>query len=230
MYFNVKEKAVCTGTIPALLIEPATIKKDIVLIYYHGWGSSVTSSRFRASIWAAAGYPVLIVEESLHDSRGSYDYDRDMNKLPQVLLQNIEEYEVVAKYLDEDFPGFKRIVCGHSLGGFTAMGLLSKGDVMGVMALNGMGDWQAMAKGPYKEKIEELNPIRHVEDHVEKAILMLNGEADQSVNPVYQKNYYEAIRPLHKKTKPLVYECMEMTSHVVTTNMMELSLAFLEEL
>ena len=71
MYFNVKEKAVCAGTIPALLIEPATIKKDIVLIYYHGWGSSVTSSRFRASIWAAAGYPVLIVEESLHDSRGS---------------------------------------------------------------------------------------------------------------------------------------------------------------
>lgn len=75
-----------------------------------------------------------------------------MNKLPQVLLQNIEEYEVVAKYLDEDFPGFKRIVCGHSLGGFTAMGLLSKEDVTGVMALNGMGDWQAMAKGPYKEK------------------------------------------------------------------------------
>lgn len=230
MYFNVRERNVNIGSIPALLIEPHDVKKEIVLIYYHGWGSSVESSRFRASIWAAAGYPVLVVEEVLHGSRGSYPYDDDMDKLPEVLLKNIEEYDDVAKYLDDVFPNYKRIVCGHSLGGFTAMGLLSKKDVTGVMALNGMGDWQAMAVGPYKEKICELNPVDRVEEHVEKAILMLNGEVDESVNPVYQKNYYEAIRSLHKGKVPLVYECMEMTSHVVTTTMMELTLAFLEEL
>lgn len=230
MYFNVRERNVNIGSIPALLIEPYDVKKEIVLIYYHGWGSSVESSRFRASIWAAAGYPVLVVEEALHGSRGSYPYDDDMNKLPEVLLKNIEEYDDVAKYLDDVFPNYKRIVCGHSLGGFTAMGLLSKNDVAGVMALNGMGDWQAMAVEPYKEKICELNPVDRVEEHVEKAILMLNGGVDESVNPVYQKNYYEAIRPLHKGKVPLVYECMEMTSHVVTTTMMELTLAFLEEL
>lgn len=230
MYFNVKERDVKIGDIPALLIEPYNVKKEIVLIYYHGWGSSVESSRFRASIWAAAGYPALVPEEILHDSRGSYPYDDDMDKLPEVLLKNIEEYDEVATYLDDAFPNYKRIVCGHSLGGFTAMGLLSKKEVAGVMALNGMGDWQAMAVEPYKEKIRKLNPIERVEEHVEKAILMLNGEVDESVNPVYQENYYEAVRPLHNEKAPLVYECMEMTSHVVTTTMMELTLDFLEKL
>ncbi|MDY6045110.1 MAG: dienelactone hydrolase family protein [Peptoniphilus sp.] len=230
MYFDVTETKIEIESIPALLITPKRERKKVVLVYYHGWGSSVENSRFRASIWAAAGYPVLLPEEALHGERGSWDYDDDMEKLPHVLIKNIEEYERIARFLDERYPGYRRIVCGHSLGGFTSMGLLSREDVDGAMALNGMGDWSPMLYEPYLEEIARLNPIDRVEEHVDKAILMLNGEVDESVDATYQKNYYEKIRPLHRRAVPLSFEMMEMTSHVVTTTMMELTLGFLEDI
>lgn len=230
MYFSGKNEKLEIDGIPAQLIEPREERKPVVLIYYHGWGSSLESSEFRASIWAAAGYPVLLVEETLHGERGSVDYDGAMDRLPEVLIQNIEEYESISRYLDDRFKDYRRIVVGHSLGGFTAMGLLSRDDVDGAIALNGMGDWSPMAFGPYLSSIEKLNPLDRVEDHRKKAILMLNGEVDETVDPKYQANYYRKIAPIHEKNAPLVFEVMEMTSHVVTTGMMEMTLRFLEEL
>lgn len=225
MYLHVREEAAFAKDIPVLWILPENEAKDIVLIYYHGWGSDVESSRFRASIWAAADYPVLVVEEALHGARGSWDYE-DMDKLPAVIIQNMKEFDAILACVKERFADKKIVVCGHSMGGMTAMGLLAREEVAGVMALNGMGDWQAMSRTPYKEAADAYDPMNHIDSHVNKAICMLNGELDDVVNPFYQKSYYEKIKDAHREG-PLVFEVVEGTSHVVTINMMAMTLDFL---
>ncbi len=225
MYLHVKEEAAFAKDIPVLWILPQAEAKDIVLIYYHGWGSDVESSRFRASIWAAADYPVLVVEEALHGARGSWDYE-DMDKLPAVIIQNMKEFDDILACVRERFGDKKIVVCGHSMGAMTAMGLLAREEVAGAVALNGMGDWQAMSGTPYKEAAEAYDPMNHVGSHVNKAICMLNGELDDVVNPLYQNNYYEKIKDAHREG-PIVFEIVEGTSHVVTTNMMAMTLDFL---
>lgn len=225
MYLHVKEEAAFAKDIPVLWILPENEAKDIVLIYYHGWGSDVESSRFRASIWAAADYPVLVVEEALHGARGSWDYE-DMDKLPAVIIQNMKEFDDILACVRERFGDKKIVVCGHSMGAMTAMGLLAREEVAGAVALNGMGDWQAMSGTPYKEAAEAYDPMNHVGSHVNKAICMLNGELDDVVNPLYQNNYYEKIKDAHREG-PIVFEIVEGTSHVVTTNMMAMTLDFL---
>ena len=225
MYLHVKEEAAFAKDIPVLWILPENEAKDIVLIYYHGWGSDVESSRFRASIWAAADYPVLVVEEALHGARGSWDYE-DMDKLPAVIIQNMREFDDILACVRARYADKKIVVCGHSMGAMTAMGLLARDEVAGVIALNGMGDWQAMNGTPYKEAAEAYDPMNHIDSHANKAICMLNGELDDVVNPLYQNNYYEKIKDAHREG-PIVFEIVEGTSHVVTTNMMAMTLDFL---
>lgn len=225
MYLHVREEAALAKDIPVLWILPEAEAKDIVLIYYHGWGSDVESSRFRASIWAAADYPVLVVEQALHGARGSWDYE-DMDKLPAVIIQNMKEFDAILACVRARYADKRIVVCGHSMGGMTAMGLLARDEVAGVMALNGMGDWQAMSRTPYKEAAEAYDPMNHIDSHVNKAICMLNGALDDVVNPLYQKSYYEKIKDAHEGA-PLVFEIVEGTSHVVTTNMMAMTLDFL---
>lgn len=225
MYLHVKEEAAFAKDIPVLWILPEKAAKDIVLIYYHGWGSDVESSRFRASIWAAADYPVLVVEEALHGARGSWDYE-DMDKLPAVIIENMKEFDDILACVRARYADKKIVVCGHSMGAMTAMGLLARDEVAGAMALNGMGDWQAMSRTPYKEATGAYDPMNHIDSHVNKAICMLNGELDDVVNPLYQKSYYEKIKDAHEGAL-LVFEIVEGTSHVVTTNMMAMTLDFL---
>lgn len=225
MFLHVKEEAAFAKGIPVLWILPENEEKDIVLIYYHGWGSDVESSRFRASIWAAADYPVLVVEQALHGARGSWDYE-DMDKLPAVIIQNMKEFDAILACVRARYADKKIVVCGHSMGGMTAMGLLARDEVAGVIALNGMGDWQAMSSTPYKEAADAYDPMNHIDSHVNKAICMLNGELDDVVNPLYQKCYYEKIKDVYEG--PLLsFEIVEGTSHVVTTNMMAMTLDFL---
>lgn len=225
MYLHVREEAAFTKDIPVLWILPENEEKDIVLIYYHGWGSDVESSRFRASIWAAADYPVLVVEEALHGVRGSWDYE-DMGKLPAVIIQNMKEFDAILACVRARYADKKIVVCGHSMGAMTAMGLLARDEVAGVIALNGMGDWQAISREPYKAAAEAYDPMNHIGSHVNKAICMFNGELDDVVNPLYQKSYYEKIKDAHEGAL-LVFEIVEGTSHVVTTNMMAMTLDFL---
>ena len=225
MYLHVREEAAFAKDIPVLWILPENEAKDVVLIYYHGWGSDVESSRLRASIWAAADYPVLVVEEALHGARGSWDYE-DMDKLPAVIIQNMKEFDDILTCVRARYADKKIVVCGHSMGAMTAMGLLARDEVAGVIALNGMGDWQAMSSTPYKEAAEAYDPMNHIDTHVNKAICMLNGELDDVVNPLYQKSYYAKIKDAHEGAL-LVFEIVEGTSHVVTTNMMAMTLDFL---
>ncbi|MDY3118158.1 MAG: alpha/beta hydrolase [Peptoniphilus sp.] len=229
MYLHVREEADKAGNIPLLWVLPENGEKEIVLVYYHGWGSDVESSRFRASLWAAADYPVLVVEEALHGVRGSWDYE-DMAKLPYVVFENMKEFSAVLARVKDRYPHKKIVVCGHSMGGITAMGLLSQEGVSGAIALNGAGDWQAMERDPYKDAVAVQNPILRTGEHKDKAICMLNGELDDVVNPRYQQNYYEKIKTVHEGREPLVFEIIEGTSHVVTTNMMAITLDFLEKM
>lgn len=226
MYLHVNEEMATAGSIPVLWVLPKAEAKDKIIIYYHGWGSDIESSRFRASIWAAADYPVLVVEEALHGARGSWDYE-DIQKLPEVVIENMKEFDAILACVRARFSEKKIVVAGHSMGGMTAMGLLAREEVAGVLALNGMGDWQILAAGEYKEAVNAYNPMHKTAEHKDKAICMLNGELDDVVDARYQKNYYEKIKEEHSGQGPLVFEIIEGTSHVVTTNMMAMTLEFL---
>ena len=229
MYLHVKEEMSTAGAIPVLWVLPEAEAKDKIIIYYHGWGSDIESSRFRASIWAAADYPVLVVEEALHGARGSWDYE-DAEKLPEVVIENMKEFDAILACVRTRFPEKQIVVAGHSMGGITAMGLLARDEVAGALALNGMGDWGILAAANYKEAVEVYNPLNKISEHKDKAICMLNGELDDVVDPRYQKNYYEKIKGEHCGQAPLVFEIIEGTSHVVTTNMMAMTLEFLEQM
>ena len=226
MYLHVNEEMATAGSIPVLWVLPEAEAKDKIIIYYHGWGSDIESSRFRASIWAAADYPVLVVEEALHGARGSWDYE-DIQKLPEVVIENMKEFDAILACVRARFPEKQIVVAGHSMGGMTAMGLLAREEVAGVLALNGMGDWKILAAEEYKKAVDAYNPMNRTSEHKDRAICMLNGALDDVVDARYQKNYYEKIKKQHRGDAPLVFEIIEGTSHVVTTNMMAMTLEFL---
>ncbi|MDO5301449.1 MAG: alpha/beta fold hydrolase [Tissierellia bacterium] len=225
--------------IPMTLIAPKGRRAKTGIIYYHGWGSSGASSRFRGELFALYGYPVLIADGMGHGERGSYNYD-DVDEtgryLPVVLLQNLREFPMLREVLMEETGVEELFVSGHSMGGMTACGLLSHPQVDGAVAFNGTGDWGRLLKevspelmaAEVREALLEQNPMGKLPAMEEKAICLINGELDESVDPKSQEAFYHELLKVHRRPEALRFELVEYTPHLVTTNMFELAIDFLQ--
>ncbi len=233
----------------ALLVTPKDIDVDKTIVFYHGWGSCKENQIFRANIFASYGYRVILPDAYYHGSRKNDDFDyEDIEVLRKYILEtimhNIEEAPSIFKYIDENFGG-EIAVGGHSMGAITAGGLYNfKKDLKMAYVFNGMNDWaylvNAVNDGREKDQLSytemrvndfflDMNPMESAENFKDRPIVLFNGEDDDVVDPKGQENFYKKLNEIYTNKDLIGYETFEMTSHQLTTQMLEAAIKFSKE-
>lgn len=237
------------GHVPALIIEPRE-KTNKTIIFYHGWGSSMKNQIFRANIFASYGYRVVLPEGRYHGERNDINLDYEDKSMEakyilRVIMHNIEEAPSIFNYIEEKYPESQIAVGGHSMGAITAGGLYAfKKDLKMAFIFNGVNNWQALVDSVNKikdqEKIEEeefrineffldMDPMASPEIFKDRAMVLYNGKDDDVIDPRGQESFAREIEKFYKDKKLLDFQIFDMTSHQITTQMLEAAIIFSKE-
>lgn len=242
----IEEKTYIWG-IPTILLRPRDLMGTIpTIIFYHGWGSTKESQRIRGLIYATVGYQVLIPDAIYHGERNPIEYTSANGKyFWETIFNNIEEsnllIEAAIKNHNADYDNIS--VIGSSMGGFTAAGIFTfNPSIKSLVVLNGSCAWRDSNEELKKEltiemseeikdiekRIDELDPINHLELLKDRSILMLHGDSDSSVPIDSQRLFLQKIQPLYKDKEKIKLITYPGLNHYVTTNMMEESIYWLK--
>lgn len=241
MLSQVIKKELQLGDIPLSLYEPKE-KNDYGIIFYHGWGSDRKTQTFRGEVLALYGFHVLLLDSLYHGQRGEVDYTDDsiqVKKLPEVIIKNLEEYDQVQDIFQKEtgIPPQRTIVMGHSMGAITAGAIISnKEKVGGAVEFNGVMDWNGLIEGlekeeeesPFLPELEKYNPNGKMDFLRDRPLCLINGEEDQMVPAEVQEAFYEKAKEYYQKKDRIYFEKFPLTNHVITTNMLEAGIRFLE--
>lgn len=244
-HFAVEEERLTIGGIPCIRLIPKGLETSYrTIIFYHGLDSSKDRQRIRGHILAGFGYQVLLPDAVHHgerDRKETEDPEKIGRYFWQAILTSLRESDsLVDKILGDLNSNGEIYVTGHSMGGFTAAGVATHNDrIRGAIPMNGSFNWKRSSQilmedmgltadydFPEREEMEALDPIKHIERLEGKRILMLNGEIDQEVSILPQKEFYNIAR--HVLDSRLDFIEYEGLGHFVTTNMLEDLLNYLE--
>lgn len=237
------------GDVPALIIEPKE-KTNKTIIFYHGWGSSMKNQIFRGNIFASYGYRVVLPEARYHGERNDINLDyedksTEAKYILRVIMHNIEEAPSIFNYIEEKYPESQIAVGGHSMGAITAGGLYAfKKDLKMAFIFNGVNNWQVLVDSVNKikdqEKIEEeefrineffldMDPMASPEIFKDRAMVLYNGKDDDVIDPRGQESFAREIEKFYSDKKLLDFQIFDMTSHQITTQMLEAAIIFSKE-
>lgn len=243
-YSNIEETKI--GHVPVLIIEPKE-KTDKTIVFYHGWGSNNERQIFRANIFASYGYRVVLPEARYHGERNDLDLDYGDKEIEakyilKVIMHNIEEAPSIFNFLEEKYPESKIAVGGHSMGAITAGGLYAfKKDLKMAFIFNGVNNWEKLVDSVNKiknqDKIKEeefrineffldMDPMKSPEIFKDRPLVLYNGEDDDVIDPSGQESFAREIEKVYKDKKLLDFQIFEMTSHQITTQMLEAAIIF----
>lgn len=237
----IEERRITIKGIPCLSVVADTAPKGVI-IFYHGWSSTKELQSLRGRILAAYGYDVLIPEAVHHGERGTIDYTAPeaYALFWKTILQNVEEAGCLLDYIGGAYPDLPVFVMGHSLGGFSALGVLTWQErVQAAVALNGSGWWNESERRfrsalhidipegyeALLAEIDRYDPYGHTERLAGKAVLALHGGSDPTVDKEAQLLFVEKLRRQGLACSLILYEGL---GHFVTTNMLGDALSWLE--
>lgn len=239
----IQEKNVYVEGIPCLQISSGDMPKGVVL-FYHGWSSQKEYQAVRGRILASYGYDVLIPDAVNHGERGMIDYNANSSYSAfwQTIFQNIREVPMHLKYIASWRPGVPLAVMGHSMGGFTALGVMTHyKEFCTAVALNGSGWWDESERRfraalhidkprSYRflqRQLAAIDPYLYTHRLEGRSVLALNGGADDVVDNHAQDLYMAKVQKNEKITSTfLTYDGL---GHFVTTNMMGDAVKWLDE-
>lgn len=237
----ITETSIKIGHIPCLAVMPSDTVKAVIL-FYHGWSSSKEAQSLRARILAACGYAVIVPDALRHGQRGHADYTDELSYALfwEAVLTSLAEASQLAAYAQTKWPGVKRFAAGHSMGGITALGVVTaEEDIAGAVSMNGSGwwnesdrrfraAWKISWQPFFAEMIGRINradPYNRPEALRRKSVLLLNGGADDVVDNAAQAMYADRLSSEHIDAEHIVYDGL---GHFVTTNMMGDAVAWLD--
>lgn len=230
----IEETKLYIDGIPCLQITCGAEPKGVVL-FYHGWTSTKEYQSVRGHLLAAYGYDVLIPEAVNHGERGviNYEGDKAYGAFWQTIFQNMQEVPTLLEYIQKWRPDMPLAVMGHSMGGLTALGVLTNyKDFQTGVSLNGSGWWEESERRFRADfKLSELrnkrlvamqfrtmDPYNQTERLEGRSILALSGGDDRVVNNKAQELYMDKLAADDAiESKFMTYEGL---GHFVTTNMM----------
>lgn len=239
------------GDIPIIRFYPKEFNHKIpTIIFYHGWSSNKENQRMRAYILSSFGYQVILPDCIHHGDRGSLDYyNIDTIKLYFwfCIKTNIYEIEKIIKYsINHFYADEKRlIVMGSSMGAITASGCLIKEDnLLGAGIINGSCNWigtnedfknnfltdsdkYELDKIFNELKLNKYNPIMNLDKLNKRKMIILHGYDDSVLNIEVQINFYKNIMETNY-WRNIEFISYESVNHVITTNMIEDLLIWLE--
>lgn len=238
----ITERKVYAAGIPCLQITSGDIPKGVI-VFYHGWTSQKEYQALRGRTLAAYGYDVLIPEAVNHGERGPIDYEAPeaYSTFWQTIFQNLQEVPILLKYIKKWRPGVPLAVMGHSMGAFTALGVMTYFPVFRtVVAMNGSGWWDESERRfrsalhiekprTYRfmmRQITALDPYNHVNRLQGRSVLALNGCADNVVDNHAQDLYMSKVKAQGIDSHTIIYDGL---GHFVTTNMLGDAIQWLDE-
>ncbi|WP_276639984.1 esterase [Siccibacter turicensis] len=122
------------------------------VVFYHGFSSSKTVYSYFAVALAQAGFRAILPDAPRHGARFDGDATARAGQFWQILAQNIAEFAPFSAALHDAglvTPG-QLYVAGASLGGMTALGLMSAHpEINAVASLMGSGYYTTLARALY---------------------------------------------------------------------------------
>ncbi|MCI5836968.1 MAG: prolyl oligopeptidase family serine peptidase [Veillonellaceae bacterium] len=233
--FHIEKSTLRYEDISVLRYRPA--KPRGLVVWYHGWSAAAEGQELRALALAAAGFDTLVPATLHHDDRGSANYEA-VESYPlfwECVCRNVTEADTWGRFATEaGYPGW--YACGHSMGGFSALGVAARPDVHGVCALNGSGHWplsrlffaaRFAAELPLlpalAEQVDILSPHRAAEALRHTPLLLLHGAADNLVDPRADERFAALVRQAGGDAR---YATIPDLGHYVTTAMLEAATSF----
>lgn len=206
----IQEERIMIGDIPCLQILSGENPQGVI-VFYHGWSSLKEFQSLRGRIFAAYGYDVLIPDAIHHGERHPIDYNIEPSYILfwETIFQNVKEAPQLLDYIRTWRPGLPLAVTGHSMGGFSALGVMTQHkEFQTAVAMNGSGWWDESERrfraalhinkpagfADMMESIDRLDPYTHTEALQGRSVLALNGGADPTVDNAVQQLYIEKLR------------------------------------
>jgi Dipeptidyl aminopeptidases/acylaminoacyl-peptidases len=227
--------------VPCLQLEPAGQPIGTVLLY-HGWGSSMESYQFFASLIVGWGYKVVVPELPQHGQRGKLDYANPEvleTQFLEIVLQGVKEARVIVDELSASASGGRIGIIGHSAGGFIAAGSLAKhASLQAAVVINGSCAWlrfeekylEYMGKTPLSPEertaLEAHDPFAQLTFEDQRALLLLHGKEDTTV-PIDSQRYFMTSRS-HVSSEQLHMIEYSGVNHQITLKMLEQSKLWLD--
>lgn len=246
--YRVREEKIEVGGIPIIRLIPEGIEDNFkTIIFYHGLGSRKENQRMRGYILSSFGYQVMLPDALHHgerDPKKSEDLEEIGRYFWQAVLQNTRESTGLIDSLIEDYGADKDYiyVTGHSMGGFTAAGVLAHDErVRAAIPINGSFNWVGfndMLRDSFGSEMEEivleeeaeiksLDPMSKIEEIKDRHIFILHGDKDMSVNIENQREFFDAMKAVGAEN--IIMNEYEGLGHFTTTNMFEDILEYLEK-
>ncbi len=248
-FLNIKEEKTYIEDIPVIILTPKEADKDLsTIVLYHGWSSSKETQRIRGFILSSIGYRVVLPDSINHGERNPFnDYGSDKgDELWITALNSIDEWPILLKGLvtKHNVNKDKIGIIGNSMGGIIASGIYTYNDYIKALAvLNGTMAWENTNKmvkddinitmtdklKEIENKVEKMDPMKNLDLLKDRPILLLHGDADESVSILSQRLFYKSITPMYKERDKINFIEYPGLNHYVTTNMMEEVILFFKK-
>jgi predicted esterase len=189
--------------VPSIVLHPATEPVGCVVLY-HGWGSTMDSYKFFATLISSWRYKVIIPELPLHGKRGSLNYTDETTLQTHfwpVVFQGVQDVEKIVTELSQDTKCPITMI-GHSTGGFITAGAFAKHQqVHSAIVINGSCAWvqfeelyrKKLGLNPMekneKDALQQHDPLSHIRLKPVKPLLLLHCQEDTSV-PIDSLRYF----------------------------------------
>ena len=122
------------------------------------------------------------------------------------------------------------------MGGFSSAGIFTSNQkIKALVVLNGSCNWEYSNKLfmeglnitnnnssiELQENITRYDPMKNLDDIINRPILLLHGDNDTLVSIEAQRSFYNNVFPLWEDTSRIGFIEYPKLNHFVTTNMME---------
>lgn len=229
--------------VPCIVLHPPTDPVGQVVLY-HGWGSSMDSYKFFASLISNWRYRVTIPELPWHGERGSLNYFDEatlQNHFWSVVFQGVQEAQKVISELSRNTDS-KITMIGHSTGGFVTAGAFAKNQqVHSAVVINGSCAWVQFEE-QYREKLglspmnstekdalQKHDPLFYIRLNPDKPLLLLHCQEDTSVPIDSQRCFMNAMSNEDRHTDYIQLVEYPRVNHQITLGMLEKIKEFLDK-
>ncbi len=216
-------------------------QKPVMIILYHGWGSSVHNIRFLASTLARWGYSVITPEILYHDSRNGLEhpFKKEIQErfFWETIIRSLEDIKVLTNHLYETYCE-DLVLFGSSMGGMMTSGAFVRDSkIKGFINMNGAFDWIACEEyfqsvgfepSTFLEEIRSLNPANSLERLNNRPLLMMNGSKDYVIPSDIQHHFYKTALPYYNDQNKINFSRYEGVQHTTTLTMVEEAVHWLE--
>jgi uncharacterized protein len=229
--------------VPSIVLHPETEPVGQVVLY-HGWGSTMDSYKFFASLISNWQYRVIIPELPLHGERGSLNYFDETTLLAHfwpVVFQGVEDAVKIVSELSQD-PDCPISMIGHSTGGFVTAGAFAKHQqVHSATVINGSCAWvqfeelyrEKLGLNPMeanqKDTLQQHDPLSHIRLNRDKPLLLLHCQEDTTVPIDSQRYFVNTMSNEDRLVDHIQFIEYPRVNHQITLGMLEKIKEFLDK-